>query len=144
MFNDDSDLLFSTGDLAAYLRHRPSTTPLVLDLANMRATSTPATVTVPGVRDYFKSAKGPTQQPGHQLSVVIPFTGDPELWFAWPAGIGRGMGLQPRGVVDAEQNTLTLTFAHTDDPTSNWYVRKHQEMLDRIKVFLINQANQLG
>ena len=147
MHKDESDILFDHGALEDFMRskHGLAIEPLVLDMNNIKTVCSQVTVTLPGQRDYDMPFKGPTQNPGHRLTVTIPFTGNAQLWFKRPAGIGD-MGLQPRGVVDPEQMRLTLSFEDTEDPTKNpnFYVRKQQAMLDRIKSILIYQADALA
>lgn len=114
--------------------------PLVLDTAAMKQTDSTVTLNVSARPAYGERDRGPVPQLGHQVRVVMPFTGNADLWGVRPSNMGSG--LTPCGTVDAEQRTLTLTFEHTDAPSSNWYARKLDEMLQRIAI-IINLQNGL-
>ena len=84
MLEDESDYLFNQIGLPAYLKGKSGVVPLVLDLERMQTAHSEVMVTLPPQQDYGMSAKGPTQHPGYQLTVTIPFTGDAALWQARP------------------------------------------------------------
>ncbi len=115
--------------------------PLALQSDQMQTTYRPDKVTVPAQRAYGEIGRGPTLVAGHQMCVVLPFTGHAPLWHARPSDIG--IGLQPQGIVDAELGTLTLNFAHTSAPGDNWYERRKDAMLSRIQVFINYQTGTL-
>ena len=143
MQEDESDYLFNQIGLPDYLKGKSGVVPLVLDLERIQAVPSKVMVTLPPQRDYAMPAKGPTQHPGYQLTVTIPFTGDAALWHARPLGIGPG--LQPRGFVDVKNNQLVLTFEHTDNPANtSWHGKKQDEMLRCIGMFLNYQAEALA
>ncbi len=115
--------------------------PLALQSDQMQTTYRPDKVTVPAQRAYGEIGRGPTLVAGHQMCVVLPFTGHAPLWHARPLHIRES--LQPKGIVDAERGTVTLNFAHTSAPGDNWYERRKGMMLDRIQVFINYQTDML-
>ena len=115
--------------------------PLELQSDRMQTTDGPAKVTVEVQGRYGEIDRGPTLVDGHQMCVVLPFTGYAPLWHARPSDIRDG--LQPQGIVDAELGTVTLNFAHTSAPGDNWYERRKDAMLSRIQVFINYQTGTL-
>jgi hypothetical protein len=134
--------LFTEFELEDFLLGRPAVAPLVLSDELLKQSYAAVTLTLPGERDYGMPAKGPVQKSGHELCVLIPFTGEPLLWKAHPLGVGYG--LIPTGTVDAAQGTLTMRFAHTDDPGTTWYARALQKALERIQININCQADILA
>ena len=78
---------------------------------------------------------------GNQLTVTIPFAGDPLLWLARP---NFGSSLLLKGLVDAERKRLILTYLNPNNTGSAWCLQEFQLRLALIRQNIQSQADMLS
>ena len=78
---------------------------------------------------------------GNQLTVTIPFAGDPLLWLARP---NFGSSLLLEGLVDEEGKRLILTYLNPNNTGIGWCQQQFQRRLALIRQNIQSQADMLS
>ena len=77
---------------------------------------------------------------GNQLTIKIPFAGDPHLWLARP---DLGSSFILKGFVDEERKRLILTYLNPNNTGSAWCLQEFQMRLALIRQNIQSQADML-